>query len=125
MLERKTRGLWRSISSNKCLWISGEQEAKYLLSGHATELIQSTWLTCVYERDASSKIYGIVAADKSNGRYVWVYLYYRHHIWKCNTIRQALEIEDKIKKHNELEMKKCRLSRRLEANKKLITVCNN
>jgi|GEM_PF-4526566 len=124
-LERKIRGLWRSISSNNCLWISGEAEAKYLINGHATELIQRSWLPCIYERESFSKIYGVIAADNSNGRYVWVYLYYRNHIWKCHNIRKAFEIEDKIKKHNEVEVKRYRLSKKIDAKKKLITVCNN
>lgn len=124
-LEMKIRSLWRSISSNNCLWISGESEAKYLLNGHATELIQKSWLPCFYEREAYSKIYGVIATDNSDGRYGWIYLHYRNHIWKCCNIRQAFEIEDKLKKHNEVEEKKYRLRKKLESRKRLITVCNN
>lgn len=124
-LQRKVIGSWRSITSNNCLWVSNDREAEYLISGHATELIEKIWLPCVYDNETYLKIYGVVAADRSEGRYVWIYVHYRHHIWKAHSIRHAYEIENKIKHHNKLEQKKYRMQRRLESRQKLIPICKN
>ena len=107
------------------MWVSGAREAEYLLCGYASELIDKIWLPCVYETNAYSQIHGVVAADRSEGRYVWIYVFYRHHIWKCYNIRFAYELIEKIKEYNKLEEQKNKLQRKLDSKKKLITICDN
>lgn len=124
-IERKVRGAWTSITSNNCMWISGEREAHYLLKGHATELIDKVWLPQHYQDKAYPEIYGVVAANQSDGRYVWIYLYYRHHLWKCNDIRKAYDIIEKIKEHDKLEKKERVMRRKFMSQQKLLSVCKN
>lgn len=95
--RRKANGLRSSIFSG-AIWISGDREAEYLFSGHATELLDVVRFN--YTSNESAKIYGMVAANTENGRYIWVYLYSHHHIWKCHSIANAYGIIERLKQYN-------------------------
>ncbi|MEZ4723009.1 MAG: hypothetical protein R2813_14130 [Flavobacteriales bacterium] len=118
--QRRLTGLWTSLTSRNCMWVSGDKEVNYLLGGHATELIEKIWLGHSYYEYRNAEIYGIVAADRHRGRYVWVYLYYGHHLWKCHDVKQAFDLANKIKAYNFEKGKLRKLDNRMDRNRKLL-----
>ena len=123
-LERQVRGLWASITSG-AMWVSGKSEAEYLIGGHTTDMIEKTWVPNWCERYAHAFVYGVIAADKSEWRYVWIYLFYRHHIWRCHNLKEAIKLIKRIEVHNKFEQKLRRLERRLEAKCRTTQACCN
>lgn len=106
IIRRKVTGMRQSLYSNS-IWISGEREANYLMSGHATELLDTISLS--FSDSEKARVYGVVAADRSKGRYVWIYLFCFHHLWHCHSISDAYKIVEKIKAYRELQMKENKL----------------
>lgn len=92
-------------------------EAKYLMSGYCTELVDE--ITIVYrkytEKDDKkfndsphlykAKIYGVRAKDNSSGRYCFIYIYFRYYLIKCNSLDAAYELIPIIKEQNILNDK--------------------
>lgn len=121
--RRKANGL-RLSAYSESLWINGDNEANYLLGGNATELLDSICLD--YSTGERAKIYGIVAANREKGRYVWIYLYSHNRIWRCHSIPGAYKIIEKLKEYNEaykLEKKlydKWLIEERKQKNTKLV-----
>ena len=125
-LERKLIGARRGSTFNNSFWISGTNEVKHLMGGHATELIEKCWVSFSDdddENDGKASIYGVVAANRERRRYVWIYLHYHHHLWRVHSIKDAYEIIEKIKVHNELKKNVDRLRNKI--NRSEIQVCNN
>lgn len=95
--RRKANGLRSSIFSG-AIWVSGDSEANYLVGGHATELLDKVCFN--YSTGKSAIVYGIEAAQKDRGRYVWIYLYFHNHIWKCHDIPKAYKIIERLKDYD-------------------------
>ena len=126
--DRKIAGSYRSNTFSNAMHLRGKlNEAEYLMSGGVTELVESVWIPSVFERDAHARIYGVVAQNRKANRYVWIYLYYRNHIWSCWSIKEAIQLVDKLKEHENLRKGQEVLERKLkrEENKlKLIERAN-
>ncbi|GAA4460346.1 hypothetical protein GCM10023093_02820 [Nemorincola caseinilytica] len=124
-LEKRIRNLLSYILATNNLYVGSEKEAKYLLDGHATELIQKIKLPLIYDKNASLEIYGMIAANQSNGRYVWIYLYYWNKIWKCNNLESAFEFINKYREYYKLHEEKELYLRKAESKRKLLEVTKN
>ncbi|MGL2965865.1 hypothetical protein [Flavobacterium sp. XGLA_31] len=123
-LEREARAITRYLDSSNCLACS-ENEATYLMSGHATELIDKVVIHATFPENKCVKIYGVVAKERVNGRYCWVYAHYDYRLWKCHSIPYAYEIAQKVRERVKIEQKIHRLNRRLASNHKLPAISNN
>jgi hypothetical protein len=64
-------------------------------------------------------VYGVVAANQERGRYVWIYLYYRQHLWHCHSIGNAYELIKKLNEHEKLEKQRDKVKRKWEKQEKL------
>lgn len=124
LIERKVTGSLRSNTFNSALWVH-ENEAKYLMSGLATELIEQYHIPRVYDSEAWAKIYGVVASDKEKGRYVWLYLHYGYHLWRCQRLQDAFELIEKLKEHNKLEKEAHRVRNKVRLHKDKLQITNN
>ena len=121
-LERKISGQWQHFMNRGTIPVSDE-EAKYLMSGYSTELIESPWL--LYNSDSRAKIYGVVAANKQFGRYAWIYLHYSCRLWKCHSLEYAYEILERLKHFLALQKEQEELEKKIRASEKLLRVCPN
>jgi hypothetical protein len=114
-LNRKITGAWKSLSYGS-LWVQ-EKEVEYLMSGRSTELIERIKF---YSKPVD--IYGAVAANRDNGRYVWIYVYFDHHLWKCHNLNAAFDLAKKISAfidgEHELKKMKCKLEVQVRSEKK-------
>jgi len=93
------------------LYLYNQNEAEYLFSGHATELICSPFLG--FDDNSQSrqcKIFGVVGANKENGRYCWIYLNYKDNVWKCYSLSDAFDLIQTVRKYLDLEdeIEKCK-----------------
>ncbi len=116
-LERKERATWNAIK-HRSMWV-GEKEAEYLMSGDATELIQSVFMPD-NEYHSHAKVYGVIAADTSRSRYLWVYLFYWNHLWRCGDLETAYKLIERIKQYNTLRKSIKKLERTIERQQKLL-----
>lgn len=123
-LEKQKTTIWKALTDhNNCLFLN-ENEAMYLMKGHATDLIDLIEVKSVYNIN-EIKIFGVQAADKTRGKYVWVYLYHRHRLIKCRNLTDAYAKVRLINENNELEFKILRLEKKLKVQQKLLQVCDN
>ena len=97
-------------------------EIKYLMSGHATELISMHRIMFAHsikevkEQDTWDKayIYGVVANDQTKGKYVWIYLYYDCSFWKCQDITHACAMINELREYEELDYKLSKAENKLQ-----------
>lgn len=124
-LERKVIGSKRSSTFSNAFWVSGETEVNYLMGGYATELIDVVYLPRVYERDADAKIYGVVGKNQNRGRYLWIYLYHSHNLWRFHSLKDSYKLIEKLKQHYELEKKVYNYRYRNAVRAKKKDLCDN
>lgn len=124
VLEKQLKVLNKNLHSRNHLSVM-EQEALYLMKGFATELIDKVFLLNVNKKTTFAKIFGVQAKDQSNGRYVWIYLFYNNSLFKCHNLKIAYEVIDDIKEINNLERKIDKLSRKIAAKEKLFQISSN
>jgi hypothetical protein len=113
LLERKVRASMRSLDANS-LWVNGENEAAYLMSGRSTELIDQIMISYSNDCFHYAKLYGVVASDQKSGRYCYIYLHYKRNLWKCYSIKGAFDIAEKLSEHDKLEQKFMRLKKKID-----------
>lgn len=123
-LDVEINAYYRKLRSLRCRFDNSlnvsPNEANYLLSGHCTELID---MISVRDRkyteeddkklndsphDYYAKIYGVVAANQSKGRYCYIYLHFERFVIKCwcleaaysliPTLKECCKLSDKISK---------------------------
>ena len=124
MLEKKHRLLQRKLLATNQLNLI-ENEAMYLMKGHATELIDKVWIPNRHISSSYAKIYGVIGKDNSNGRYLWIYLYFDENLYKCYDLKKAFELSEKLKEFNELEMKIFKLNKKNTIKQKLLHMSSN
>lgn len=124
VLEKQLKILNKRLLSNTQLSVS-EQEAEYLIKGFATELIDKSWVLDKNRNITYAKIYGVQAKEQSNGRYLWIYLFYNNSLYKCYNLKLAFDIIDELKKICELERKINRISKRITNRENLLQISSN
>jgi len=124
VLEKQLKVLNKNLQSRNNLFVM-EHEALYLMKGYATELIDKVYLLSTNRKTAFAKIFGVEAKDQSNGRYLWIYLFYNDSLYKCYNLRSAYEITEELKEINELERKINKLSKKIAAKEKLLQISSN
>ena len=124
VLEKQLKVLNKNLQSRNQLSVM-EQEALYLMKGFATELIDKVYLLSINRKTAFASIFGVEAKDQSNGRYVWIYLFYNNSLFKCYNLKIAYEVIDDLKELNNLERKIDKLSRKIAAKEKLLQISSN
>ncbi len=144
-LDAEIDAYYRKLKSLRCKYGNSlnvcPNEAKYLLSGHCTELID---VISIRERKYTedddnnfnkqpheylAKIYGAVAANKSDGRYCYIYLHFEWFVIKCwnlksaydliPTFKECCEVNDKIDKLYKERSKIYKREKRLSQNSTL------
>lgn len=123
-LEKRLRVLNRSLLSENHMRLD-ESEANYLMKGHATELIEKVWLPNTHHNSSYAKIYGVQAKDNTNGRYLWIYLYYRGSLYKCYDLKRAFDLIDRLREVNQLETKEIKVNKKIVAKQKLLQMSSN
>jgi hypothetical protein len=124
LLEKKLRVLNRSLLSENHMHLD-ESEANYLMKGYATDLIEKVWLPNTHYNSSYVKIYGVQLKDKTNGRYLWIYLYYRGSLYKCYDLKRAFDLIDKLREVNDLETKEIKVNKKNAAKQKLLQITSN
>jgi hypothetical protein len=123
-LEKQKTALWKALTNNDNCMFLNESEAMYLMKGQATDLIDLIHVKSLYNVN-EIKIFGVQAADKTKGKYVWIYLYHRYRLIKCKNLMDAYDKVRLINENNELEIKIDKLEKKLKAQQKLLQVCDN
>lgn len=124
ILEKQLKVLNKNLQSRNQLFVM-EQEALYLMKGYATELIDKVFLLNKNRAATFAKIFGVEAKDQSNGRYLWIYMFYNNSLYKCYDLRSAYEIIDDLKVFNDLDRKIDKLSKKIAAKEKLLQISSN
>jgi hypothetical protein len=78
-----------------------------------------------FEKNAYACIHGVCAANRLSGRYLWIYLTYRHQLWKCYNIKDAFDLIERTKSHNQLEDEYLRECHKPTPNRRLISASDN
>ena len=123
--ENEINSSWTNIISKNSIVLSGSKEVEYLMGGRATELIEKVRVCYGSSCFAVAEIYGILAADQTNGKYLWVYLVFKNHFWKCKSLRNAYEIIGEVEEHHKLEEKLVQLRKSLRSRKKPVLKIDN
>jgi hypothetical protein len=124
-LEKQTKSLWKSIYSRDFLRLNNPKELEYLMSGHATELVQKIMIRYPHNDLHSAHIYGVQAADRTSNRYCWVYVYYNSKLWKVWSLVEAFDLVSKLRQHAELEDKEEKLAQKIDIQAKVLTASKN
>lgn len=123
-IEKRLRSLNKSLLTQNHLNLV-EQEAEYLMKGFATELIEKVYILDENRSMAYAKVYGVIAKDQSFGRYVWIYLFYDEHLYKCRDIKSVYDLIDVLKEVNQLKREVVRINKRLIVKEKLLQISTN
>lgn len=110
-LEKKYNKARQDVLVCNCLYTYNDFEIDYLLSGHATEIIDTV---LVRPRPKGMKweewmelkqgaIYGVVAKEQDKNRYVWHYFRYQGLLIRCNGLEDAYKKAAQVKIWNELD----------------------
>lgn len=124
VLEKQLKVLNKNLQSKNQLLVM-EHEALYLMKGFSTELVDKVYLLNKNRVTTFATIFGVEAKDQSNGRYVWVYLFYNNSLYKCYNLGFAYEIIDDLRELNNLEIKIDKLSKKIAAKEKFLQISSN
>jgi len=123
-IEKELRILSRRLDAGNCISCS-ENEVNNLMSGHATDLIDTVYIFTQSEGKNYVRIYGVVAQERKTRRYVWVYVYHYYRLWKCHRIEDAYEIVQKVKDKVRLEEKISKLTRVINNKQNRLQISSN
>lgn len=113
-LKQQSIKLEKKLFKNAYCIIIPPKEAKYLMGGSVTEMIESQFVKLTHregdyedltedqEEERKAFIYGVRAENEKYGRYVWLYVRHDYHLWRCYGIERAIEIIKDLRDYDEI-----------------------